>query len=544
MDELKQLHGLMVTTSLIRDIIPLSRLIDFCTNSGETDYAESIFFQIDQPSVYIWNSMIRGYSNNNNPNGALSMYREMQQKGYFPDHFTFPFVLKACSMIFDLNYGKCVHDRIMKTGFELDLYASTTLIHMYVSCADMEAGVKVFEKIPKWNVVAWTTLISGYVNNNRASEAISAFKDMELWNVEPNEVTMVHLLVACARIRDVETGIWVHDRVRQIGFDPARLNSNIVLAAAILEMYAKCGSLKVARDFFDKMPQRNVVVWNSMIGAYTQYGRAKEALSLFVGMQSAGFNPDEATFLSVLGACAQLGALSLGQGIHGYVAKTNISQNIAIGTSLMDMYAKTGDTQSALRIFGDLQKKDVMAWTSMIIGLAVHGHGDEALVLFKEMQADGRIIPDHITYIGVLCACSHAGLVNEGLEQFNSMKNSYGLLPRIEHYGCLVDLLSRAGHLREAERLVEGMPFQPNIAIWGALLNGCEIHENVDLANRVGNHITELTPQGGGVYVLLSNIYAKAGRWQEVEMARELMRLRRIGKAHGCSSIEVKMLSS
>ncbi|XP_010278192.1 PREDICTED: putative pentatricopeptide repeat-containing protein At3g05240 [Nelumbo nucifera] len=543
MRELKQLHGLMITTSLDRSIVPLSRLIDFCVNaeSGDLGYAALVFIQVDRPSVYIWNSMIRGNCNYNNPDGALSMYKKMQHRGYSPDHFTFPFVLKACAMVNDHNYGTCVHSRIVKTGFESDMYASVSLTHMYVCCADMEAGERLFGKTPKWNVVAWTTLIAGYVNNNRPSKAIRVFKEMDLQKIEPNEITLVNVLVACAQNRDIESGRWVHERVRQSGFDPfrsnANANSNVVLATALMDMYAKCGSLKVARDLFDKMPQRNVVAWNSMIGAYNQYGRATHALNLFLQMQMAGFEPDEGTFLSVLGACAHLGALGLGQGLHAHVEKTNIGKDVAIGTCLMDMYAKAGDTRSAVHVFRSLPEKDVKAWTSMIIGLAMHGHGEEALSLLKEMQGSDDVTPDHITYIGVLCACSHAGLVDEGYKHFNSMRNVYGIEPTIEHYGCMVDLLSRAGRLKEAEQLVETMPMEPNLAIWSALLNGCEVHGNVELADRVGRHVTQLEGQGGGVYVLLSNIYAQAGRWQRVNMTRQLMRLKGIEKTIGCSSI-------
>ena len=210
----------------------------------------------------------------------------------------------------------------------------------------------------------------------------------------------------------------------------------------------------------------------------------------------------------------------------------------------MDMYAKIGDTISAQEIFNKLEKKDAMAWTSMIIGLAIHGHAEEALNTFKRMQEDANVIPDEITYIGILCACSHVGLVEEGQRHFASMTEVYGIEPTIEHYGCMIDLLSRAGRFEEAERLVKKMPMQPNIAIWGALLNGCEIHENVNLADQVRSCMTKLEPQGSGVYVLLSNIYARAGKWQEVKLARELMVHRRIAKTLGHSAVELQLLSS
>ncbi|XP_035538647.1 putative pentatricopeptide repeat-containing protein At3g05240 isoform X1 [Juglans regia] len=548
MTELRQLHGLMITTSVIKYVIPLSRLIDFCANpkAGDLDYAESVFSQIEVPSAYIWNSMIKTYSNSNNPDEAVHMYREMQRRGYSPDHFTFPFVLKACSVVTNPHHGKCIHCRILKTGFELDMYASCGLLNMYVSCADMVAGLKVFDAIPKWNVVAWTSLISGYVNNGWPRKAIELYKDMEFWGVEPNEITLVNVLVACSHSRDIDSGKWVHSRVCQLGYDPFESDSNfnVILATAIIDMYAKCGSFGYARKLFNKMPKKSLVVWNSMVGAYNQYGRVEEALGLFRDMMIGGFQPDTATFLSGIGVCAHLGALALGQNIHSFVLKTNIVKDIAVGTALLDMYAKVGDARSSHKIFCELQKKDAIAWTSMIIGLAMHGHAEEALATFKRMQEDPNVIPDKITYIGVLSACGHLGLVEEGQRHFTSMADDYSIEPTVEHYGCMVDLLSRAGHFEKAERLVEKMPTQPNIAIWGALLNGCEIHGNVNLADQLRSRITELEPQGSGVYVLLSNIYARVGKWQEAKLARELMAHRRIAKTRGHSAIELKLLYS
>ncbi|TXG65560.1 hypothetical protein EZV62_006835 [Acer yangbiense] len=303
----------------------------------------------------------------------------------------------------------------------------------------MKSGLKVFDEIPKWNVVVWTSLISGYVNNDCASEAIRVFKDMESLNVEPNEITLVHVLVACARSRDLSTGKLVHSRVHQLGYDPfvSSCNPNLVLATATFDM-------------------------------------------------GFGFG----TKFSCL--CNEM----------------NIRKDVAIGTALDDMYAKSGDAESARKVFSELKMKDTMAWTSMIIGLAMHGHGEEALRTFKRMREDATVSPDQITYIGVLCACSHVGLFEEGQRHFTEMINVYGIEPTIEHYGCMVDLLSQAGCFEEAERLVEQMPIQPNIAVWGALLNGCEIYGNVDLADQVRSHIREVEiTVGSGVYVLLSNIY-------------------------------------
>ncbi|XP_014518499.1 putative pentatricopeptide repeat-containing protein At3g05240 [Vigna radiata var. radiata] len=542
--ELKKLHGLIVTTPTIKCIVPLSKLIDFCVDSefGDINYANLVFRQIDTPSVYIWNSMIRGFVNSHNPRMSMLVYRQMIEDGYSPNHFTFPFALKACCLIADQDCGKCIHSCIVKSGFEDNAYVATGLLQMYASCADMKSGLQVFDNIPKSNVVAWTCLIAGFVNNNQPCEALKVFEDMSHWGVEPNEITMVNALVACALSRDVDSGRRIHQRIRKAGYDPfvSTPNSNIILATAILDMYAKCGCLKIARELFNKMPKRNIVAWNSMINAYNQYERHQEALDLFFDMWTCGFYPDKATFLSVLSVCAHLCALALGQAVHAYLLKTNIiATDIALDTALLDMYAKTGELGGAQKIFSSLQHKDVVIWTSMINGLAMHGRGNEALSMFQIMQKDSSLVPDHITYLGVLFACSHVGLVKEAQKHFRQMTEMYGIVPEREHYVCMVDLLSRAGHFIEAERLLGTMPVKPNTAIWGALLNGCQIHENLSVANQVKPQLTGREPGQSGVHVLLSNIYATAGMWEEVNVTRKVMKHRRITKTIGHSSLEI-----
>ncbi|QCD77734.1 structure-specific endonuclease subunit SLX1 [Vigna unguiculata] len=544
MSDLKKLHGLMVTTPTINCIVPLSKLIDFCVDSefGDINYANLVFRQIDTPSVYIWNSMIRGFVNGHNPRMSMLVYRQMIEDGYSPNSFTFPFALKACCLIADQDCGKCIHSCIVKSGFEADAYVATGLLQMYASCADMKSGLKVFGNIPKSNVVAWTCLIAGFVNNNQPNEALKVFEDMSHWGVEPNEITMVNALVACALSRDVDSGRRIHQRIRKAGYDPfvPTPNSNIILETAILDMYAKCGCLKIARDLFDKMTKRNTVAWNSMINAYNRYERHQDALDLFFDMWTSGIHPDKATFLSVLSVCGHLCALALGQAVHAYLLKTNIiATDIALDTALLDMYAKTGELGGAQKIFSSLQQKDVVIWTSMINGLAMHGRGNEALRMFQIMQKDSSIVPDHITYLGVLFACSHVGFVEEAQKHFRQMTEVYGIVPEREHYVCMVDLLSRAGRLIEAERLVGTMSVKPNTAIWGALLNGCQIHENLCVANQVKPRLTEREPGQSGVHVLLSNIYATAGMWEEVNVTRKVMKRRRITKTIGHSSLEI-----
>jgi pentatricopeptide repeat protein len=259
---------------------------------------------------------------------------------------------------------------------------------------------------------------------------------------------------------------------------------------------------------------------------------------MFLDMLDLGIAPDKVTFLSVIRASMIQGCSQLGQSIHAYVSKTGFVKDAAIVCALVNMYAKTGDAESAKKAFEDLEKKDTIAWTVVIIGLASHGHGNEALSIFQRMQEKGNATPDGITYLGVLYACSHIGLVEEGQRYFAEMRDLHGLEPTVEHYGCMVDILSRAGRFEEAERLVKTMPVKPNVNIWGALLNGCDIHENLELTDRIRSMVAEPEELGSGIYVLLSNIYAKAGRWADVKLIRESMKSKRVDKVLGHSSVE------
>ncbi|KAJ0987107.1 hypothetical protein J5N97_005463 [Dioscorea zingiberensis] len=542
MREVKQVHSLMITSSLITQTIRLSKLIDSCVHphSGDLQHALSIFVRLHSPSLYIWNSMLRAFSTSQQPQTTLSFYKDLQRSGLSPDHFTFPFALKVCAEMPDRTTGRCIHARVVKGGYEHDVYVNVALMRMYACCGDVVCAKSLFDADGDPNVVAWTTMIAGYVDSGRAREAISLFKEMEAEEITPNEITMVHLLAACAQTRDLETGAWIHARLKCSKTQPIRYN--VVLATALVDMYARCGSLRAAREVFDEMRERNEVTWNVMISGYNQYGRSEDVWGMYRGMCGSGLRPDKVTLLSLLGVCGNKGALSLGQGVHGYVEKTagGGSRDVEVGTSLMDMYTKSGDTESAVRVFNGLKSRgDVVAWTSMIMGLARNGDGKKALEMFEEMNERG-VRPDGITFIGVMSACSHAGMVDEGRKWFDSMRDVYGVRPEVEHYGCIVDLLSRAGRLQEAEGLVRAMPMEPSMQIWGSILSGCESHGEVEVAERIGCQLAEFDPGGSGVYVLLSNVYAGAGRWLGVERSRKLMWRRGVKKNQGMSSLEVK----
>ncbi|KAF3774975.1 putative pentatricopeptide repeat-containing protein [Nymphaea thermarum] len=529
----QQTHCQMITKNLASETILLDKLLSFCaiSDDGCLDYACTIFSRTDQPSVLMWNVMIRGHSLYNKPEQTLFFFKRMHQAGLSPNNYTYPFLLKSCALLSETKHGEGIHGHAVKSGFELDVFVSSALLHLYSSSERMESAELLFVKMPIRNVVSWTTMIAGYAHCGKGADAIRVFKEMQVNNIHPNHVTLVSVLAACALTGDLEMGRFIHGYVRRGGMQRVT-----ALETALLDMYAKCGRLDVSSELFNEMPDKNIISWNAIISAYNQASQHKEAVGLFYRMRLQNIKPDKVTSSGILTACAHLGDGGLGQAIHAYVIKNNFNKSGALGTALIDMYSKLGDTDSAVQIFHSISHKDAFTWTAMIAGLAMHGQGKGALDLFEEMLREG-VHPDEVTYMAVLSACSHAGLVQKGCEYFDYMTTLHGIQPTEEHYGCLADLLSRAGLLEEAERLVESIPVRPNVAIYTALLSGCRIYRNADLAQRITKKIVELKPERAGVHVLLSNVYAREGTWQGVKLARKVMKEKRIKKYPGWSSI-------
>ena len=432
------------------------------------------------------------------------------------DHFTFPFALKALAQAPRAPPPRagadlwCLHAQLAKSGHGADVYVASSLVHAYAASADSGSAQAVFDAARNRNVVTWTAMIAGHAVAGDLREAVALFREaVESGRGVINSVTVAHVMASCAQYGDMDSGRWVHETLRRWGVEPILLD--VSLATAVLHMYARCGGLHVAFEVFDAMPRRNEVSWNAMVEVCSRHGRTDKVLQVFSRMHPVGMNPDKVTWLSILRACASEGNTGLGRGVHAYIEKTNCSRHVAVCTSLMDMYSKTGNAQSALQVFRCLKRKDLMAWTSMITGLAKHGDGRDAVQLFKLME-HGGVIPDHITFVGVLTACNHAGMVDEGRKYFDSMLNLYDIRPTIKHYGCMVDLLSRAGHLGEVEGMMQLMPIQPSVTMWGSMMNGCKIHGRADVAERIGRELAELNPQSSAAYVVMSNIYAEIGR--------------------------------
>lgn len=313
---------------------------------------------------------------------------------------------------------------------------------------------------------------------------------------------------------------------------------SLVSLTAMVSCYANCGMVKEARELFDGLQERDLVCWNVMINGYVQHGLPNEGLTLFRQMLKARGRPNEVTVVAITSACGQIGALESGRWIHSYIQNNGIEINAHVGAALIDMYSKCGSLKDAQLVFERIRKKDVVVWNSMIVGYATHGFSQDAMHLFNEMCKLGYR-PTDITFIGILSAYGHAGLVSEGWQIFHSMKDKYGIQPKIEHYGCMVNLLGRAGHLKEAYELVKNMEINPDPVIWGSLLGACRLHGDLALGEEIAELLINQNLANSGTYILLSNIYAAVGNWEGVARMRTLLKDRGVEKEPGCSSIEV-----
>ncbi|KAH7847453.1 hypothetical protein Vadar_026236 [Vaccinium darrowii] len=498
---------------------------------------------VDKTSVYSWNSVIAELARGGDSVEALRAFSSMRKLSLNPDRSTFPCAIKSCSALFDLRSGKQTHQQALVFGFESDLFVSSALIDMYSKCGLLQDARTLFDEIPQRNVVSWTSMITGYVQNNNAGGALSLFKEFLIEQSENergkevciDSVAMVSVLSACSRVsgRGITEG--VHGFVIKRGFE-----DNSGVGNTLMDAYAKCGEVEVSRKLFDRMITRDDVSWNSMIAVYAQNGLSAEALQIFHDMVWDGdVSYNAVTLSAVLLACAHSGALQVGKCIHDQVIKMGLEEDVFVGTSVVDMYCKCGRVWMARRAFDRMKEKNVKSWTALVAGYGMQGHAREALEVLNEMIRT-RVKPNYITFVSVLAACSHAGLVDEGWHWFRTMECKFRIEPGLEHYGCMVDLLGRAGFLKEAYDLINEMKIRPDFVVWGSLLAACRIHKNVELAEISARKLFQLDTSNCGYYVLLANVYADAGRWKDVERMRLLMKNHGLVKPPGFSLVEVK----
>ncbi|KAK3421100.1 hypothetical protein EUGRSUZ_G01793 [Eucalyptus grandis] len=504
--------------------IALSAFVD----SGSLENAVHLFENMPRSDAYSWNVLIRGFVNNGLVREAIELYRRMGREGIRADNYTYPFVVKACGGLLALMEGEKVHAKLFKVGLDLDLYVGNSLISMYAENGRADLAEKVFREMGARDVVSWNSMISGFLWVGDGWSSFALLREMQVYGMRPDRYS----LITCAQLGSLRVGKSVHGHSIRKGFFP-----NMILETALINMYGASGGLKEAKYLFGKMAEKSLISWNAIIAAHVQNGQNEAALGLFQKLWCEPLEPDAITIASVLPAFAEVALLREGRPIHAYALKLGLGSNIYISNSIIYMYAKCGDLGTAQQIFDKTLIKDVVSWNVIIMAYAIHGCGGKSIALFKEMKKYG-VEPNASTFFSLLMSCSISGLVDEGWGYFNQMRRSYNIDPGIEHYGCVLDLIGRTGNLDRAREFVAQMPLVPNARIWGSLLTASRKHGNIEMAEYAAKHILSLEHDNTGCCILLSNMYADAGRWEDFDGIKSIMKKEGIKKTVGYSMME------
>jgi pentatricopeptide repeat protein len=500
-------HEQIIQSGCELDVFVGSSLVDMYVKCGSMEEAWRVFKKMPSRDVVSWNVMIMGHVKCGQGHKALELFQQMQLEGVQPGPVTFVGVLNACASLVALEEGRQMHKLIIESGFESNIFVGNSLLDMYVKCGSMEDAWRVFKKMPSRDVVSWNVMILGHVKCGQGQKALELSRQMQLEGVQPDPITFVGVLNACASTAALNEGRRTHEQIVQSGYD-----SNVFVGNSLVDMYAKCGSMEEAWRVFKKMPSHDVVSWNVMILGHVKCGQGQKALELFQEMQLEGVPPSPVTFVGFLNACASVLALEEGRCTHEQIIQSGCESDIFVQSSLIDMYAKCGSMEEAWSVFKKMPSCHAVAWTAMLNGYAIHGHGQEAIAHFEQMCEEGVEL-DNIALVCLLSACSHAGLVDEGLCYFNSMGSIYSISPTVEHYACMVDLLGRAGYLQEAEGFISMLPSQASPSLWRSLLGACRFHGDVDMGECIAKRLLELDPRNAAGYVLQSSVYTAAGKW-------------------------------
>lgn len=538
-NELKQIHAHLVHFGFhTKERFLVSKFINACSTLGEIGYARQVFNSFPQPNIFMWNAIVGGYSKSNMLGDLIGIYVKMKRAEVSPDCYILTWVLKACTLLQLLQMGGAIHGHIVRLGYEFDVVVQSGLVSLYAECGSIDHAKKIVSYdgmlcSRRSIVISWTTIISKCAQSGHLLEALRLFSDMRMMGVKPDWITFVSVLRACADLDYQEQGKSLHGCVLKMG-----LESEEDLQISLTAMYAKCGQVIVARHLFNLINKPNLILWNAMISGYAKNGHAAEAVELFkILAMKKDMEPDSITLRAAILACAQVGSLDLARWMNDYVTRSDCRNHVFVKTTLIDMYAKCGSLELAREVFNRIHDKDVVVWSAMIVGYGLHGCGEEAIDLYYEMR-QAEVRPNDVTFLGLLMACKNSGLVKEGWKLFHSMKD-YDIEPLHQHYACVVDLLGRVGYLAEAYKFIVRMPIEPGITVWGALLSACKVHHHLQMGEYAAAKLFKIDPYYTGQYVQLSNLYAAARMWDQVDEIRKLMKERGLSKNFGYSLIEI-----
>ncbi|XP_044485380.1 pentatricopeptide repeat-containing protein At4g02750-like [Mangifera indica] len=584
----KSIHShLILNNLLISSDLILNKLLRLYSRFGAIEYACKLFDVIPQPNPFLWTSLIHGFVENFKYTEAFNAFTRMHSGSVEPLNFTIASVLKGLSREKRLKEGEEIYGFVFKKGFGSDLIVQNAVLDFSMRCGKVDFARSLFDEMKEKDVVSWNTMVSGYGNNGRVDIAREFFNEMternvvswtSIINVYVKSGNMVEARVLFDRMPNKDLASWnvmvsgyvnagdpfsarfIFEEMPIHGVETWNLmilgfcklgkvelandyfnrmpKRNVASWTIMVDGYIKSGNVDHARFLFDQMPEKNLVSWSTMISGYAKNGQPRNALDLYNCLKGQGIKPDETFILVIISACSQLGVIDTAQSVICDFVGPSLFSNLRVVTSLIDMYAKCGSIEKAVKVFEMVNEKDLLCYSTMITAFANHGLVQDAISLFAEMQR-ANIKPDGVAFLGVLTACNHGGLPKEGRLYFEQMKNEYGIQPSEKHYACFVDLLGRAGCLEEAHKLISNMPIAPHSVVWGALLAACRVHCNVQLAEVAASELFKIEPDNSGNYVLLSNIYAAAGVWDGVARVRTLVREHQVRKNRASSWIEL-----
>lgn len=427
-----------------------------------------------------------------------------------------------------------LHAHITHNGLDQNLCVLGKVISFCAvsELGDMDYAVSVFSSIETPDGFLWNTMIRGFGKTTKPEMAFEFYKRMQEKEKVADNFTLSFLLKVSGLLGSNMLGKQIHCTTLKHGFE-----SHVFVRNTLIHMYGLFGDAKTALHLFEEMPSPDLVAWNTIIDSHVYCGKCNEALDFFLRMLKSGIEPDEATVVVTLSACSTLGALDFGRWLHSCIDYSGLGNIVTVSNSLIDMYAKCGAVEEAFETFNKMEGKNIVSYNTMILGLATHGYADKSLELFSKMLKEKLQRPDGVTFLGVLCACSHGGMVDEGRRYFEIMSKEYQLQPTMKHYGCMVDMLGRAGFVEEAYGLIRSMPVKCNAIVWRTLLAACRVHGEVELGEKVRSHLVELEPDHSSDYVLLANMYASLGQWNEAMRLRRSMKNRGVQKPEPGNSL-------
>ncbi|KAJ8755166.1 hypothetical protein K2173_018964 [Erythroxylum novogranatense] len=556
LDLAKSLRTLAIKTSYEKDVVVGTAILNAYARNGKLESAIKFFEAMTVRNEYAWTTMIAAFSRFGRLDDAIALYELDTEKGV---------ALRTTMITAYMDWARTDDAKsIFSELVDPNIITWNAMVSGYAQNGMLEEAYCIFLQMPIKNAASWAAMVAGFVQNGNDEEGLRLFSEIQKTRITPSHSSYASALSACAKIREVQMGKQIHSLIIKM-----RCQWNSYVANSLLYMYAKCQEmgdacqvlnamrikhadtwsslmsglsenqlLNEAHNTFDKMPIHDLVSWTIIISAHVQSGNEEIALQLFFDMLSTGVKPEACVVASLLTACGSMGVIKVGEQIHSLILKLGLSSCLSVCNALITMYFKCGSL-CGLCVFEEMPERDIISWNAVLVGAAQNGLGREAIKIFKQMETAGYQ-PNEITFTGVLCACSHGELVDEGWAYFISMSQDHGIIPSIQHYTCMVDLLGRAGQLLEAEALITNMPVEADCVIWEVLLAASRIHQHIELSERVGERLFQIGTKNSGTYIVLSNVYASQGLWGKVAEIRELMRYRGVTREQGVSWIQIK----